>query len=93
MTDEEKKVIADGFLDKKLFRCKQCRNDQDEESNWISWNEARKMPIEKDTDGNTIRAALFCKDKICNNQVGIYTIISLPEIEKINERRKAQVKK
>lgn len=77
--EEIKKVIADGYLKEELFRCKTCSTEQD--AKWYSWTTATKEPIEADEDKLVTRAALFCKD--CQNQFGIYTIISLPEVKRM----------
>jgi hypothetical protein len=87
MDENEKKIVAEGLLNEKIFRCKTCWTDQTPK--WTAWSEAEITPIQSDENKVTIRGALFCKD--CHNQFGIYTIASLPEIKKMADKIKAKI--
>ena len=82
----EGEIRAKGFCDKPLFRCKTCSTDQKKVI--LSWNNAEKEIIEMDDAGQATRAALYCKD--CQNQFGIFTVESLPEIARQQEVRNAK---
>lgn len=81
---KEKEIREAGYLGMDLFRCPTCSTPQ--QAKVISWDDAEKEVIELDDEKKPIRAALYCKD--CKNHLAIATIISLPEIKKLNDARR-----